>query len=107
MSTNPLAELRTAYTAIRERAYIACAGPWRDDNGQITGNGTKVATVQFAAGHNSGAHIAAWSPDVALEVAEWLERVHDRVAKNYHEPDAWPDDTNHAMAVAHAYNQTA
>lgn len=70
----PAEELRAAAQKIRDTSAKACAGPWRNNGGQVEGNGTRVATAAIAAGHDSAEHIAMWHPGAAKFVAEWLDQ---------------------------------
>lgn len=66
----------------------------------IVGNGTRIAQIYGAAGHDSADHIASWHPSVALAVADFLDMCADVTT-----PDDDPNESGlrEVLAVATAY----
>ena len=93
--------LRRAAALMRERAEGARAGRWFAEGDEVRADWTLVRQVATCHGsidqgnRANAAHIASWSPPVALAVADWLD-----AEAELHE---WEYDTTGALAVARAY----
>jgi len=118
----PAALLRRAAALMRERANAATLGPWksylegRDHWGgdsfiMTAGDGEDLYVhVQVSSTYNpkfgeDQDHIAAWSPPVALAVADWLEataRDADEFVK-MDNPECAHDDGPHDCDVSPAF----
>ena len=118
---SPAATLREAAALMRERAEAATPGEWHaftcehgdewyvasKSHGQVTTGMHDEqccgsATVMIERDGRDAAHIAAWSPLVALAVAGWLESVAYRDADD---DDSGPEpaDWNAALKIARTY----
>lgn len=104
--------LRRAAARMKELAEAATPGPWSTVPGASnvwrfpdTGTPALVVPGNGRAGHvqlPDAAHIAVWSPTVALAVAAWLEAVADNYAIARH--GYW---SVRALAVARAFLREA
>jgi len=70
-------DLRIVVAEIRELASKATPGTWRQDEWTVIDADQEGIVAQLRGPYwtsdGNGGHIAAWSPPVALAVADWLE----------------------------------
>jgi hypothetical protein len=105
--TTPADELRTAATAIRQRAEAATPGPWTStgigDFGWTVGAPTRhvAESEDSEQGRADADYIAAMHPGVGLLLANWLDSWDNA---DIDEHAAMPDDLRHALLIARTLN---
>lgn len=130
MTASPAVLLREAASKMRELAQAATPGPWRalcDGYGDTSGGtaeherrdllwvrhgDTNVGDVVSTYGNWNARseadvlHIAAWHPEVALAVADWLDhaaaRAECKIANGGGEGPVWSHEHD-ALSVARVY----